>query len=614
MKFHISSEDRLRLSGLAIFEESYSGRFASEGIPVLFDSGRDRPGFAIASEREGYRISYSRSCDAYRALGLLLAGRGELVQECSHESVGVMWDLSRNAVLRVEAWKELLQKFALMGVNTVQLYMEDVYEIPGEPFFGYARGLYSEDELQQIERFGDRLGIEIIPCVQTLGHLEQVLQWPEYRDLTDVPGVLIVGEERTRELIGRMLDRLAGIFRSRSIHIGMDEAMGIGTGRRLQKYGCERPFDILLRHLEMVVAMCRERGLKPMMWSDMFFRIGSTNHDYYDREAVIPDHVRAAIPSDVELVYWDYYHADSAFYAEWIERHRRLGKEPIFAGGAWNWGRFWAYAPRWKENLAAGMGAAKTQQLNRTLLTVWGDDGNECHPASLLPAVQYYAEWAYAGEPDEGGLDRQFEVICPGASRSDYLDASELDEVPVVRGLPECTVNYSKWILWHDPILGFLNAHVSGDLPGHYRNVAGKLTGAGEDEAIQFAKEMALAVSLKSEIHLTVRPAYKAGDLNALRRISEEILPQCIEAVQAVWRSHHAVWMKWNKPFGWEVIECRYAGCVARLERLGALLKEREQNPNAVISEWEFDPLPINSAREQCYFDHRRAKSSSATS
>jgi len=53
----------------------------------------------------------------------------------------------------------------------------------------------------------------------------------------------------------------------------------------------------------------------------------------------------AAIPRDVDLVYWDYFHTDVEFYEEWIDRHRSLGSEPIMAGGVWTWGRFWASLP-----------------------------------------------------------------------------------------------------------------------------------------------------------------------------------------------------------------------------------------------------------------------------
>ena len=45
----------------------------------------------------------------------------------------------------------------------------------------------------------------------------------------------------------------------------------------------------------------------------MFFRLGSKNNEYYDKEANIPPSVIAALP-DVDLCYWDYYHTDESWY------------------------------------------------------------------------------------------------------------------------------------------------------------------------------------------------------------------------------------------------------------------------------------------------------------
>lgn len=82
-------------------------------------------------------------------------------------------------------------------------------------------------------------------------------------------------------------------------------------------------------------------GLKPMIWSDMFFRAASKSMmDYYDIESTIPQEVISRYPRQVQLIYWDYYHHDEEFYSEWIKRHRAFGTEPIFAGGIWSWKGF----------------------------------------------------------------------------------------------------------------------------------------------------------------------------------------------------------------------------------------------------------------------------------
>lgn len=609
MNINFSSISISHLPGLTLFQNEWIEPRPLPGTTVTFEPGRDPIGFSIIPKEDETCVHYARPCDAYRALGLLRASSSDVKafsQDCAHQFVGVMWDLSRNGVLHLKAWEQLLRKFALFGINVVQLYMEDVYQIPGEPFFGYARGAYSQAELRKIDEYGTLLGIEVIPCIQTLGHLEQIHQWPAFADTVDVHGVLLVDEEKTRELIGKMLDQMAASFRSRKIHVGMDEAHGVGTGNYLRRHGYKRPFDILSRHLKMVSEMCRERGLQPMIWSDMYFRIGSKTNDYYDPSSVIPPDIIEQVPADVELVYWDYEHSDSAFYEEWIRRHRSLGKEPIFAAGAASWGRFWAFAPMWRENLDAGMQAARNQRLSHTLLTVWGDDGSEFHPASVLPAVQYFAEWAYAGLPSPSRLERQFPALSSEANLSDYLRASQLDDIPAVQGIPESFPNFSKWILWHDPVLGFLNAHLTPNLSQHYQQLAQKLEGS-PDEAIQFAALLATALASKVELHLGARRAYLARNFEEIQYLRDEVVPTCIANVHHLWSAHQSVWEKWRKPFGWEVIDRRYAGCVARIERLGCILEKCAQHPSEPILEWEIEPLIIKEPSKSYFSYHRVA-------
>ena len=116
----------------------------------------------------------------------------EIKETPRFETLGVMLDMSRNAVLKVDAVKEYLTYMAALGFNMFMLYTEDTYEIPEYPRFGYARGRYTLAELQEIDEFAGTLGIEVIPCIQTLGHMEQYLRWTEAAGgVQDTPTVLL---------------------------------------------------------------------------------------------------------------------------------------------------------------------------------------------------------------------------------------------------------------------------------------------------------------------------------------------------------------------------------------------------------------------------------------
>ena len=89
-----------------------------------------------------------------------------------YDSLGVMLDFSRNGVMTVEALKRFLSTIRKMGYNTVFLYMEDTYQVEGEPYFGYMRSRYSIEEMKEIDEFCASIGIEAIPCIQVLAHMQ----------------------------------------------------------------------------------------------------------------------------------------------------------------------------------------------------------------------------------------------------------------------------------------------------------------------------------------------------------------------------------------------------------------------------------------------------------
>ena len=567
------------------------------------DAALKEGGLAVAASPDGVRVHYGRTIDAFRALGRLLGARRPTLSALTFTespqfaTLGVMLDVSRNAVLRVETVKTLIRRMSLMGINTLMLYAEDVYEVPGEPFFGYMRGCYSFDELREMDRHAELFGMEMIPCIQTLGHMEQVLKWPAYAALQDVPGVLLAGEKKTYALLERMIRAASTPFRSKRIHIGMDEAHGLGTGGYRRRHGERDPFDIFCDHLQRTRRVCAGLGLRPMIWSDMFFRLGSKSHDYYDLAAVVPPTVAERIPKDVQLVYWDYYHQNPAFYAALIDSHRRLGCEPVMAGGIWTWGRFWAQIPFSSAALDACMRASKAKKVKEAFVTIWGDDGMECDLFSALPAIQRFAEHGYAAEVEQGLLRDNFRGSCD-ADFDLWRRGSELDAVPGLTRGEDCITNLSKWLLWEDPMLGLLDKQVPRlSLARHYAQLADALMaasrGGGVSRHLAFPARLAGALALKANLRNKIVSAYRKGDRGRLRSLLEGDLAAVAKAVQEL-RSHHRdLWFDMNKPWGWEVLDLRYGGLLSRLDTLSTRLRQFVAREIDSIPELEASPLKL---------------------
>ncbi|MFA6716288.1 MAG: family 20 glycosylhydrolase [Victivallaceae bacterium] len=293
---------------------------SSDGIKLVFQ--KQGKGLNVEINGNAALIKYSSLNTAARGIGKLLAGERKISEKLPFNTFGILIDCSRNATLRVDYFKKYLCRLALMGYNMAMLYTKDAYELPGEDFFGYLRGRYTLKDLQEIDSYASTLGIEMIGSIQTLGHLEPTLQWPAYAEIKDTSSVILTSEEKSYKLIRKILEFWSMAFKSRRIHLGMDETHDLGRGRYMNLNGYKRGYDIFNDHLNKVVKECDTLKLKPIIWSDMYFRMGSSSGDYYDKSLVIPSDIKNDIPKSVQINYWDYYHDNEEFYREWIKRHR----------------------------------------------------------------------------------------------------------------------------------------------------------------------------------------------------------------------------------------------------------------------------------------------------
>ncbi|OGV74765.1 MAG: hypothetical protein A2269_05110, partial [Lentisphaerae bacterium RIFOXYA12_FULL_60_10] len=589
--YRIHSAPRELQSGLREITRAYPSVFVRDRKAVALELVRDdrlAPG-TVRLLGEGRRITllYRDRANAFRGLGTLMATPASAIARLNRTETaafsmrGLMLDCSRNGVIRPDALKDFLRRVALMGVNLVMCYTEDTYEVPGEPFFGYLRGPLTQAELKDLDDYADALGIEMIPCIQTLAHLEQILQWDPYFGLRDTPNILLPEDRTTYDFIAKIIKAASAPFRSKRIHVGMDEAHGLGTGRYAKLHGKQDSFQIMNTHLAKVRDLCKRQGLTPMIWSDMYFRLGSETHDYYDLKWKIPPKAVKHIPRDVQLVYWDYYHDNPDFYRKMIANHRKLGSDPVFAGGIWTWSHKWCALPWSFTAVDASMTACKAEGVREAFMTMWGDDGMEVDIFSSLPGIQYFCEHAFSPTVDRKQVARRFETVC-GSDFADWVRASGIDTVPSVK--KPSYANTSVGLLWQDPLFAILDPHMRPwDWKQHYLKLEQTLTkamrGGGLSGRLEYPARIAGVLARKVDLRRRLEQAYRRKDRRALTGIVRSELTDLEQAVKALWRYHRAMWMRTYKPFGWEVIEHRYGGLMARLDtvrqRLGDYLAGR---------------------------------------
>lgn len=506
---------------------------------------------------------------------------------------GVMLDCSRNAVYKVETVKKFIDDLSAMGYNTLMLYTEDTYEIPNQPRFGYLRGRYSLDELREIVNYGEEKGVELIPCIQTLAHLNQIFRWGEYCAYRDIDDILLIDDDRTYRLIDDMFSAIRSVFKTNRVHIGMDEAHNIGRGRYFDIHGMENRFELISRHLKKVLEIADKYNFKAMMWSDMFFRLANRGNYNVSNPEIITDEIVATVPENVELVYWDYYSDDYNHYTNMIKAHQRFNNPTIFAGGAWNWRGFTPHNKFTIKNTENALKACNDNGVDEILMTVWGDNGNESPLYSVLPSLFYSAQ-AAQGNFDLDDIKAKFKALF-GIGFDDF---TKID-------LPSCVFenseygddNTDKIMLYVDPLLGIYDsfADFRPDSAELYADYAKQLrdVNAGEYNYL-FENSAALCdvLSVKFSLGSRIRKAYQSGDKEALAEAGKD----CLEAVKLldIFRDKfYAAWCAERKSHGFDIQDLRLGGLRRRLitanERINSYLngdiKEIEELKETILPE-----------------------------
>ncbi|MDR2629827.1 MAG: beta-N-acetylhexosaminidase [Spirochaetaceae bacterium] len=553
-----------------------------------------------------YRIHFSEKVFFFRGLGLLCQelekGNREIaITEIPRFTMdGAMYDVTQgNAVMRVSTVKEILRRMSLMGLNMFMLYVEDSYDLKDHPYFGYMRSRYSPGELKELDDFAWSLGIEMIPCIQTLAHLIDVLKWEVYQDIREDDDTLLVGEEKTYRFVEQMITQSAAPFRSNRMHIGMDEAWELGQGKYLLKNGYRSKFDLMNEHLARVAEICRKKGIQAMIWSDMYFRAASPTGDYYDVSAPIPPEVSAAAPPDIQLVYWDYYHDTADFYREWLKRHSAFQGGTVFAGGMWNWTGFGMNWGKTFKNTNAALGACKESGCKEVFMTVWGDDTTESSVYTTLLGLQLYAEHNFHDQIDLASF-RERASFCTGMDSENFEALSRLNEIPGTEAGNPKNFNAAKILIWQDPLAGLFDYPIKDlELTGHYARWAAYYEEAAKNRdpygLFAFSGRIARVLELKAELGKKITAAYKAGDKAALGNLAEKTIPELIKRAEELRRFNREYWMAHIKPLGWEVLDLRYGTLIARLDTTAYRIKSWLEGKTPAIEELEEDRLPFSS-------------------
>ncbi|KRL61571.1 beta-N-acetylhexosaminidase [Latilactobacillus fuchuensis] len=506
----------------------------------------------------------------------------EIKQATHFDSLIAMLDVARNGVPTVEMLKTYIRKIASMGYTELWLYLEDLFEVPEEPYFGQGRGRYSQADLHTVAVYGEQFGVTVVPAIQTLAHMHNALKWDAHHAVRDTNDTLLVDAPATKTFIQHLLQAATAPFLTNKIHIGMDEAYQLGRGGYLDQNGFTDQQTLILNQLKMVVEVTESLGLDPYMWSDLWFTFASPKHEMYDPDVHFSPEFKAQLPK-VGQVYWDYYHEDQATYLDRFKQHFELSDNVVFAGGIWTWSELAPNQSKMLATVEAGLSAAKKANVRQVIATMWFDDGAEVPISAAWYGLQAFAAYQYHDDVTQATIDQDFELIH-NESPVFYKDLEQFDNF--TGGINVDSDNVSKIVLYEDLLLQRYEFNLKSiDLVDQWQALAAKmgaakLTAANQLNA-QYYQILAQTLIAKTNA-LKAVTGLRTGGIQAGTMAIEQIklFQQALRQLSKVSRQ---IWHQQRRGNGYEVIDLRLGAQMTRADTVIWRITEWQAGRDALL-------------------------------
>ncbi len=307
-------------------------------------------------------------------------------------------DLGRQ-IETVEYLKEYIDFAKANDYNAVLLYIEAAIKVACTPFFRDDE-TFTPDQIREVVAYGNQQGIDIIPALENLAHIDNFLRYDELAYLTECEDAEVdgrglwsgrgdcvcVSNMQARKFFDTYYEQVISLFTSKYVHAGMDEPFDFAVCPRCAerlKNG-ETKMDLFYEHLMHTYHQLKEMGKTMMMWDDFF--------QYMD--------VAEKLPRDIILCLWNYGHVSdepggfwlSQKKKDWFRYYDQLGFRYMFCTFAhptaklYNTDTFTAYAEKYNP-----MGA---------VMTVW--ERSSRFNLAGYPAIAYTGRfWNGKAKPED---------------------------------------------------------------------------------------------------------------------------------------------------------------------------------------------------------------------
>jgi hypothetical protein len=301
---------------------------------------------------------------------------------------GVMLDISRGRVPKLETLLDLAEKLSDFKINELQLYTEHTFAYQKYKSIWQSWGALTAKEIQILDARCRELGIDLIPNQNSFGHLRYFLADPRLKRLAEIsepyedasgefvrrPTTLAPNHPGTIPFLRGLYDELLPNFSSQFFNVGCDETWDLGRGQSKKLCKAKGKGRVYLDFLKRIQREVSARDKKMMFWGDIILKY--------------PELIRE-LPKNVIALNWGYeanhpFEKEAALFAK--------AKIPFYVcPGTSTWQTLIGKHDNAFTNLRAAAKVGEQFGAIGFLNTDWGDGG---HPQPLAVSWPLFAAGA----------------------------------------------------------------------------------------------------------------------------------------------------------------------------------------------------------------------------
>jgi|GEM_PF-3739562 len=212
----------------------------------------------------------------------------------------IQYDIARGRIPKLSMIEQRLAHARSAGANALLLYMESTIQTDVFPGIGNGATVVTSDYIRDLVEICHQQQIELIPLLQVLGHQGKLLSLDRFEHLGELsPPVKRFGGANNfqphlpeaRQKVKAWLDELLPLFPGPFVHVGLDEAFCLGSGRSQTVIAQQGVAAVLADYLIGLHLHLKASGKQMMIYADLLIHF--------------PE-LRDQLPEDIVVTNWGY--------------------------------------------------------------------------------------------------------------------------------------------------------------------------------------------------------------------------------------------------------------------------------------------------------------------